>query len=245
MPVGVGVGVRVPLAARVGSGFSPASIPGLALWLDASQLTGLSDGDPVQTWPDLSGNGRDATQATLAMRPTYKVGIANGLPGLWWDGSDDLLLTPDISSHFPAAATAFIVYHDSGSATGVNLLTTDDNDQWWRHPASTNSYPSTFRASRIDAYESNVPFGDTEVISIVSDAARWQEWRNSVSLGIATPAFSPGTIGYLSIAGSPLASDGPKHLLGYTHEVLLYGRSLSDDERLSVESYLRAKWGTP
>lgn len=40
---------------------TPLSFPGLQGWWDASQITGLADGDPVATRPDVSGNGRDAT----------------------------------------------------------------------------------------------------------------------------------------------------------------------------------------
>ena len=50
---------------------SPLDIPNCALWLDASQLS-LADDAPVATWPDLSGNGYDATQATANRRPTKK-----------------------------------------------------------------------------------------------------------------------------------------------------------------------------
>jgi len=37
---------------------------GLALWLDASQLAGLSDGQQVNTWTDLSGQNNHAVRQT-------------------------------------------------------------------------------------------------------------------------------------------------------------------------------------
>lgn len=40
---------------------SPLDIPGCVLLLDASSIEGLNDGDPVELWPDTSGNGYDAT----------------------------------------------------------------------------------------------------------------------------------------------------------------------------------------
>jgi hypothetical protein len=40
------------------SGFSPTDLPGLRVWLDATQLA-LADGAPVSPWPDLSGKGND------------------------------------------------------------------------------------------------------------------------------------------------------------------------------------------
>ena len=71
--------------------WTPASIPGLKLWLDASQITGLNDGDAVATWSDVSGNGRDFTQATASYRPTYKTNIRGSLPVVRFDGVDDYL----------------------------------------------------------------------------------------------------------------------------------------------------------
>ena len=56
-----------------------------ALWLDASQINGLADGDPISTWLDLSGFRRDATSAGAA-RPTFKTNIVNGKPVARFDG---------------------------------------------------------------------------------------------------------------------------------------------------------------
>src|SRR5690242_14389680 len=63
-----------------------------ALWYDASALTGLNDGDAA-LFTDLSGNGRNTTQATTTKRPLFKLGVANGLPMLLFDGTDDSLST--------------------------------------------------------------------------------------------------------------------------------------------------------
>ena len=56
----------------------PASNP--SWWLEADSITGLSDNDTIETWPDLSVNEWNATQATSGLRPTYKTNIVNGLP---------------------------------------------------------------------------------------------------------------------------------------------------------------------
>ena len=60
---------------------------------DSRFLSGFSDGNGVDTWTDLSANGRNATQATSANRPTYKTAIQGGNPILRFDGSNDTLLT--------------------------------------------------------------------------------------------------------------------------------------------------------
>lgn len=82
----IGIGVSPMLGGRIT--LSPASIPGLALWLDASRLS-LADLDPVPTWTDQSGNGRHATQATTSKQPV-KVTVS-GRQYVRFDGVDDLL----------------------------------------------------------------------------------------------------------------------------------------------------------
>jgi hypothetical protein len=62
--------------------FSPLDIPGLELWLDAYDLNGLGYRGSVATWPDKSGNGRDATQGVGSAQPKV----------LTWDGENYLHL---------------------------------------------------------------------------------------------------------------------------------------------------------
>lgn len=58
---------------------SPLSVAGLHTWLEADQITGLSDGNDITTVPDSSGNGHTAT-STAGSRPTYETNELNGLP---------------------------------------------------------------------------------------------------------------------------------------------------------------------
>lgn len=68
----------------------PTDLENLLLWLDASQLD-LEDDDPVASWPDLSGNGYNAAQATADNQPVFKAGIQNGLGGVRFvDGTPEL-----------------------------------------------------------------------------------------------------------------------------------------------------------
>ncbi|MGZ5544399.1 MAG: hypothetical protein ACXWIU_06965, partial [Limisphaerales bacterium] len=46
--------------------------------LKANSLSGIAIGDPVSSWPDMSGNGYDATQSTVSMQPTMDVASWGG-----------------------------------------------------------------------------------------------------------------------------------------------------------------------
>jgi hypothetical protein len=78
--------------------------PTLLLDLQADALV-LSDGDPVSTWADASGNGHNFTQ-TGSARPTYHAGA--GYPYLEFDGIDDWMLGSDFADN-QASMTIFIV----------------------------------------------------------------------------------------------------------------------------------------
>lgn len=78
-----------------GGGGSSDPLAGVSwAWrFEADSITGLVDGDPVQTWQDSSGYGRDAAQATSTRRPAWRANVFNGRSALQFDGTDDFLLT--------------------------------------------------------------------------------------------------------------------------------------------------------
>ncbi len=108
------------------STFDPRSLGSLQLWLDATRISGLNDGDPVATWSDLSGSGsgNDATQATSSKRPLYKVGIVNGKPVVRFDGVDDDLLEPVsiAGAKTLACVVRLVAIPSSGNAANVSRL---------------------------------------------------------------------------------------------------------------------------
>jgi len=67
-----------------------------------STFCGLSNGFVV-TWYDQSGTGKNATQATLSSQPkiydsTNGVITVNNFPSIEFDGSNDVLISPNITS---------------------------------------------------------------------------------------------------------------------------------------------------
>jgi hypothetical protein len=76
--------MRVMLAQAAGGGGGGDVTTGLHWWYDAQALSGFADMDPVATWPDLSGNGRDATAdtGTAAWQGRYRTNALNGHPAV-------------------------------------------------------------------------------------------------------------------------------------------------------------------
>ncbi len=81
----------------------PNSIAGLVAWYKADVIT-LSDGQSVDLWADSSLTGNNATQSGAA-RPTFKKNIINSLPVVRFNGTNNYLSIPGIST----LQTVFIV----------------------------------------------------------------------------------------------------------------------------------------
>ena len=78
----------------------PTDIAGCVSWYAADLITGLSDTDPVGTWPDENGNAYPLTQAVGASKPIYYIDQINGKPALYGDGTDDVIVNTAFSSAF-------------------------------------------------------------------------------------------------------------------------------------------------
>jgi hypothetical protein len=93
VPGGLGGGGAAP--------FTPATISGLQLWLDASDSatvlnsispdTPATNGQTVRRWLDKSGNGFHANQATGANQPLLDTSAQNSKGGLSFDGTNDVI----------------------------------------------------------------------------------------------------------------------------------------------------------
>jgi len=66
--------------------WSPASLPGLVLWLEGSAVSPPS-GSRVSLWPDLSPAGNDAVQTVPTYQPTFETAAIAGLPAMRFDGN--------------------------------------------------------------------------------------------------------------------------------------------------------------
>ena len=75
-------------AGGAGGAWSPSDDADCVLWLAASNVDDTTEGNPVSTWTDNSGQSNDLTQASAALQPTYEV--VGGIPVVRFDGSDSL-----------------------------------------------------------------------------------------------------------------------------------------------------------
>lgn len=207
----------------------PGTIPGLAMWLQADKIQGLSDGDPVATWSDQSGSCNNATQTTASKRPTYRINQLNGLPAVFFDASDDGLATP---VNPPTSTTIFSVYSSRAAQSGYLL----------------NGGPSFFMGPYASRYR---VFTGQYITGPAVTSGRWifQTFRQSGSLaemyidgsaaGSTKRLVNPSTI-LLARQGTYSA-----RLDGYVAELLVYTRTLTNGELQTVHDWLENKYIGP
>lgn len=235
----------------------PVDIAGLELDLDADRiLPVLADGDPVATWPDRSGKGRNATQANAAAKPTWKINILNGRAVVRFDGGD-YLDTAAIAAFDLDTWTWFTVYNTSapnsaqvavrsgyGSGAGV---------------AQSGRLLGTYQGSNVVAVHARVADGTIKqaTAALAADTfliatGQWDSidqvlgWKNGTSMGAAVTGATAVPSGHLWVrvgadsVGDPATAS---FLTGDIARVLFYSRVLSDAERVRVERYLGLRYG--
>lgn len=221
---------RRPVITGGGGGFVPTDVGGLVLWLRADTITGLSDGDPVSTWLDESGNGTDATSSS-ALRPTYQTSEINGLPVVRFDGTDDRISWSAISGR-----SFFVVYRPAGTQPAGSAL--------WGHAGSTEHMFNFFS-----------PADNTWCDNFFAPAA-WQSgaWRKNGSsmTPTATNTLDINSWQYVSVvttSGRTInqtednTTGAGRVPYGDIAEYFIYDNDIGGTAIAAAEAYLAGKYG--
>lgn len=246
-----------------GSSFVPTKIGNLSFWLDASQLA-LSNNDPVGTWADVSGNGRDFTQATSGNRPTFKTGIQNGQSAVQFDGTNDNLIRAIDLSAVNKVTLVFVMNWISFAS---------DDALFCEFTANYNFAPTG--GWIINPGNSSAPGADkfnigTKVSTAYSQSSftrptdnTWHSYlitvdrsaAPSVITALLDNAAPSGYVDDTALAGSGLLANDTLYLGSrnqaslfgdfYLGEFLLYTGLLTTGEKNQLYTYHKAKWAVP
>lgn len=217
--------------------FAPTDIAGLQLWFAADSIGGLADGDPVSTWPDDSGNARDATQAGAA-RPTYKTAILNSLPIVRFASASSQRMTFTGPTGF-TAISIFIVFKRAATGAdhtllslGKTLIRVDQSAngefEWWPDTDSTV-------IDTLDCQNTNWHIG-----AVLQSSTNY-EARLDLSAQTGTTVAVDGADRTDAIGSFEGGTTWPMD--GDIAEIIVYDSDLSDTDRDLVEGYLNTKWG--
>lgn len=222
-----------------------AAVPttNLALWLNAGDISGLSDGQSVGTWPDSSGQARHFT-SDAASAPTYHTGVLNGRPVVRFSGAQ-WLTTGSFASSFTAIEIYIVVKIDADPPAASG------NTGIWGGWA-TGAYPSHYPWTDGIIYEgfgSNTRYSvgnptpslaSWNVYNVRSSATNWSAHLNGTSLystGSNTVSINNGT--------HYIGADFNRQygLKGDVAEVVIYSDIMSTGDREAIHTYFADKYG--
>lgn len=214
--------------------FVPPDLANLFLWLKPETLT-LNNNDPVGVWPNSNGPAHvmTGTGGTL-----YQTNQQNGLPGIFFDGVDDSIVSVAPSVPATTEYTGFIVArHNSGLGNGTMLQIGNVNGYVVMKLANNRSIVHRGVAALDDA-------------PATANAELWTFRKTAVPL---TTLRVGGANQGLTNSGS--AMNAPDNLItlgnfvgaglwfnGHIFEVMCYDTNISDASRDMNEAYLQAKW---
>jgi hypothetical protein len=240
----------------ISSGFSfsqsaawtPAQLPGLALWLDAADASTITlNGSTVSQWNDKSGNNRHASQATAANQPTYSATGLNGKPTLTFDGlSDNLQATiPSLANQnnisffgvtqiLTRKYSVFLGSGMGGGTTGIRWglfgqgnLTPDGLG--WAGPGSDVALGNG----------SLVPINTPYQAVYTKTPTQWQILLNGSTISTVNDTSFPTGTYSLTIGAE---KEGSYQSNALASEIIIIGGILSTADRQLLEGYLAWKW---
>lgn len=235
-----------PSAASPGPGPAPSPpLTGLRGRWSAPAIVGLTNGQGISQWSDISGNNYHFTQGTLAFQPSYATGQLNGLPAVRMPGG---------------AAQAFF-FGNAGLFTGLTegeafiLLKNDEypvtgNDWgWWSMPFAVDNaaysyldglvYDQFMSTSR-SIYSPLNTLAQWHVYNVTSTSGEWTSRYNRLQQ--FTRSNTVNTAGAVQFGASGISN---AYWKGYVEEIILYDHKLSDADREAVMTYFTTVYGVP
>lgn len=221
-----------------GGTFIPPSFADLVLWVKPETLSGLSDNDPVTSWPDSGSQGNDLNSTLDA--PTYKLNEINGVAGVRYNGTTEFLNATSVGTT-STEYTMFVVLK-MDSATGTEGIV--------RVGELTGGYGFLKSAGSREVLHRAV--ADCVDGSATTNAELWSAVRTSAPL---LKFFLNGSgTAVTNDTSSCNAPDGSiihtgrfsavgLYFDGVICEILIYEVALGDTDRQTVENYLKAKYG--
>jgi hypothetical protein len=236
--------------------WTPASLSGLKLWLDASVSGSITlSGSDVTQWDDQSGNGNNVVQATSARRPTYSATGFNGSkPGITCVAANSQFLRNTSIGFNSSTGYIFVVQtnSDSNPSNGgiicfVGSSATNDFgfDQSFIL-AVNGSSPVKYRmtSNAYDDAQQTSTLNTPQVIGWIFNGASTTGYLDFSADTAGTKSGALGnTTADIALGSRPWNGNTPS-FDGVFAEIVLGEGVPSAGDLTSFHSYCQAKWGT-
>ena len=258
--VGVTQSSRLVAQAKVNSArtltqSSPApSIDGLVFWIEASSPQesfsneDIEDGDAITLWNDI--NSQNSTRNNLALAngaPVYTTDGINSIPALTFNSNS--LTSSNFANISTGTATVFAALRlpstlSDGTivskSTNFELKATEDGE-WVFCTSACNT--SSASATANGSYVVSVVFNNNSTANSGDTLGGVNIFQNGVLLTQAATTGATITSNTTTLTVGNVATGTADYLEGVLGEVIVFDRSLKQEERQSVEEYLGKKWG--
>lgn len=252
--IGLGIGLGMS-EFRINSGlFTPANISSLALWFDAAdgntklQSSGGSlataNGDPIGQWSDKTSNAKHATQSDPLQKPRLITNSQNGLPGVEFPDSTDMLSLTRTTGlkHIFLVAKRYKTSYPNG-VTALRDAIANDKDNVVLGQGGTGEF-------NISPSNSGGTFTGLSAWTTVSNGLaylfelRSDGTNRTLVKDVATSTSSANVYDY------SISEVGNYHLTTYKfagvmYEICAFASALSAANIALMQGYLKSKWGTP
>ncbi len=232
-----------------------------AFWIRADLGTSTTtNGSPVSSWQDVSGNGNDISQTVAVQQPLYTVSLMNGYPAVLFDNNstggqiDYFSGLDDPSLDNTNGLTIFTVVRQTnlaGAARSIIAKRTNVGvNQAYMFFFYTSDRIHTDIVSNDNRFSTPAPAfttGTNYILSLHYDGTLAAASRAKVYSGqtlLVTSTEADATIpDYNSplIVGATHVGDN-RAFGGYMAEIIIYREALGLSERILVDNYLSAKY---
>ena len=220
--------------------FTPASISGLKVWLDASVTTSITSNGSGQvlSLSNLTGLG-NATQGTPSSAPLTGQYTFNNLNVLSNSFNTQLVL-PSLT-YTSQYRTAFLVLQAPYYSAWIGAnRSTDSIGMWSYGDLEIETAASWIALTSFPSNAQNIPI----IIDIHSSAASNGVYMNGSNLGSLLRTFATGSFtDTIGLGGTATPLGGYYGGSWYFGEFIYYDAELTVSQRQTVEGYLAWKWG--
>jgi len=223
-----------------GGGFNPKKISGLALWLDASDLTTITkDGSNyVSAWADKSGNGRNVTQATGSAQPSWQDALQNSKAGIIFGTGAAKYLDLASALSLTGGNYTITIVRKATSLTPSVCYFLAGVGQGLHAGGSSGGVDGYASFDGVNAVQAN----EEPVTCNVFTHVPTKLYKDNIE---ATLALT-GNVATLSLSRLGARADNAAfYYVGNIHEITIHTKILTDAERGKLQNYLKNKWGTP
>ena len=230
--------------------FTPLSIPGCGLWLDAAVGVDYGTSYLVESWDDRSPRGNDASGFTGATEPLWSASDLSGCPAVRFDGIDDYLTAHSAAALLSGNDTPFtllaVLAIDPGSTEAGFQGATADAASYipWK---ACRRLSGNIRYMAKDYGNTKEVVGTTDylttaqVVTFVNNGISCALHQNGTNIGVGDADIAIVILNYFWIGKTFGTSSG--HFKGVIAQFLVYDRALSDAQRGRVERYLMRRYG--